>query len=203
MPTHVLVVESSPCGAMSATRQLTQDIIETLKKKDPNLTVTVRDLFKNPPPHVTDALIGAVYTPEINHTADHKKILELSDTYLKELFAADILVLGAPMWNFNIPSSLKAWIDHIVRVGKTFAYLPEGGYKGLLSGKKIIIASASGGVYSNGPMKAYNFNEPYLRTVFGFIGISDVQSFSAEGSTNPETQKKAVAAAKEKIRTAL
>jgi len=106
--------------------------------------------------------------------------LALSDVLVDELFAADVIVVAAPMHNFGIPSSLKAWVDHIVRPGRTFTY-SEGRPQGLVIGKKAVLVLASGGVYSEGPMQAADFQEPYLRAVLGFIGLTDVEVIRVEG----------------------
>ncbi|HEY8958316.1 FMN-dependent NADH-azoreductase, partial [Chitinophaga sp.] len=103
----------------------------------------------------------------------------------------DIVVIAVPVYNFNIPSALKAWIDHVVRAGRTFSYGADGP-KGLLKDKKIYLAIASGGVYSDGPLKAIDYTEPYLKTVFGFIGLHDVTTFRVEGVSSPELKETAL-----------
>ena len=107
----------------------------------------------------------------------------MSDALIDELFAADTIALAVPMHNFSPPSTLKAWIDHITRAGRTFSY-SSNGPDGLLKGKRAILVLASGGVYSNGPAKPFDFTEPYLRTVLGFIGITDVEVVRVEGVAN-------------------
>ena len=104
----------------------------------------------------------------------------MSDALIGELVTADVIVLAVPMHNFGIPSTLKAWIDHVVRAGRTFIY-SEGGPEGLLKGKRLILVLASGGVYSNGPAKQLDFQEPYLRAVLGFIGLTDIEVVRVEG----------------------
>ena len=110
---------------------------------------------------------------------------------LEDFLAADIVVIGAPMYNFSIHSVLKAWIDHVVRSGVTFR-VSEAGVEGLIKGKKVYVAISSGGVYSDGPMKAYDFIEPYLRSVLGFIGLTDLTFFRAEGLNVPGVKETAM-----------
>lgn len=107
------------------------------------------------------------------------------------MFEADIIVIGVPIYNFNIPSALKAWLDHLVRAGKTFSY-QTGRPEGLVKDKKVYLAIASGGVYSDGPMKSYDFAEPYLRAVLGFIGITDITTFRVEGTNVPDLKETAL-----------
>ncbi len=124
--------------------------------------------------------------------------MALSDALIDELRAADILVLAAPMHNFGIPSTLKAWIDHVVRAGRTFSYTSKGPV-GLLTGKRAILVLATGGVYSDGPAKAFDFQEPYLRTILGFMGITDVDVVRVEGvATSAVGPEKALAEATER-----
>ena len=127
--------------------------------------------------------VAAVYTPEANRTPDQNALLKTSDELIAELQAADEYVFGVSMHNFSIPSSLKLWIDQVARVGKTFSY--EGGVPaGLLLGKKATFLVATGGVYEQGtPMAALNFIEPYLQSLFGFIGVKDVTFISASGTS--------------------
>ena len=120
-------------------------------------------------------------------TAEDKARLQISDTLISELEAADTIVLTAPMYNFSIPSTLKAWIDHVARRGRTFSY-SAAGPQGLLSGKKVFVLTARGGIYSQGPSQAFDFQVPYLRGVFGFIGLTDVTFIHFEGTKiSPES----------------
>jgi FMN-dependent NADH-azoreductase len=136
-----------------------------------------------------------MYTPAEKRSSDQTQLLALSEALIEELFAADTIVIASPMHNFGVPSTLKAWIDHISRAGRTFSY-GANGPQGLLKGKRAILVLASGGVYSNGQMKALDFTEPYLRAVLGFLGITEVDVVRVEGvamsSIGPE---KALAAA--------
>ena len=139
-----------------------------------------RDLSQNPPPHVGSAFIGGMYAAPEKRSQDQAKAIALSDTLIDEVFAADTIVIAVPMHNFGVPSTLKAWIDHVARAGRTFSY-GANGPQGLLTGKHAILVLASGGVYSGGRMKTFDFTEPYLRAVLSFLGITDVDVVRVEG----------------------
>jgi len=182
MPLTLLDINSSPLGEASISRHLTHEFVEGWKLANPDGKVVQRDLTSTVLPPVSAAWIGAAYTPEASRTPEQNETLALSDTLIAELFAADEYVLGVPMHNFSIPSVLKLWIDEICRVNKTFSYA-TGTPVGLLTGKKATILIASGGIYDKGTvMASYNFVEPYLRTVFGFLGVTDVTVLSAGGA---------------------
>lgn len=180
----ILVVESSPMGEQSVSRRLTKDILDELLKKHPDSEVTLRDLAKDPLPHVTLESLSASATPAEKRGARQVEAARASDQVVDELLAADIVVIGVPMWNFSLPSGFKAWIDHVARAGRTFAYT-AGGVKGLAGGRKVFVATASGGVYSEGPGQAMDFVAPYLRAFLGFLGIEDVSFVRAEGISIP------------------
>jgi FMN-dependent NADH-azoreductase len=195
MSKNILVVHSSPRGGQSVSRKLTAGVVAKLQAKYEGSTVVERDLAAAPLPHLSEEILGAFFTPADQHTPALKTAIAPSDAAIDELMAADVVVIGAPMWNFNIPSVLKAWIDHVARAGKTFKYSEEGP-EGLLKGKKAIITLARGGVYSDGAMKAMDFQESYLRGVLGFLGITDVDTVVAEGiAYGEEAVQKAFAAA--------
>jgi FMN-dependent NADH-azoreductase len=179
MPT-LLHVDSSPLES-SISRELTREFVKTWEAAHPDGKVIGRDLAKFAPKPVDAAWIGAAYTPEGGRTLEQKETLALSDELIGELQAADEYVFGVAMHNFSVPSTLKLWIDQVVRSGKTFAY-GEGGAQGLLKGKKATVLVASGGVYQQGtPAEAFNHIEPYLRTILGFIGVTDVKFVTAGG----------------------
>jgi len=183
---NILVIESSPRGSNSISRKLTAEIIDRLLIKYPNSKITMRDLTKNPFPHLTNDHINAFYTSDDTQSEEQKKLLQLSNEATDEFLKTDILVIGSPMWNWSIPSVLKAWIDHITRVEKTFIYSKEG-IKGLVNDKQVYIAVSRAGFYSHDPINNYDFQEPYLKAVLGFLGIKSVEFFHAEGlksSTN-------------------
>jgi FMN-dependent NADH-azoreductase len=132
-------------------------------------------------PHLDGETYVAMGTPSGDHDSRQQAAVALSDTLIAELEAADTIVLAVPMYNFSIPSTLKAWIDHVARRGRTFKYT-EKGPEGLLKGKKVVVLTARGGVYSNGaPAAVYDFQEPYIRTVLGFLGLTDVTFVHFEG----------------------
>ncbi len=181
MPT-LLHIDSSPLYGRSVSRQLTGAFVKQWKASHPNGTVVNRDLTATVIPPVTAEWVGAVYTPEEARTPQQKELLSLSDSLLAELDQADEYVFGVPMHNFGVPSALKLWIDQIARVGKTFSYA-DGTPKGLIIGKKATFIIATGGIYdAQTQMASFNFVEPYLRSVFGFLGVTDV-TFLTTGGT--------------------
>jgi FMN-dependent NADH-azoreductase len=169
-------------GDHSISRHLSAEFATKWKLANPDGAVIARDTTTSNIPAVTGAWVGAAYTPEDALSADQREVLKLSDTLIAELFAADDYIIGVPMHNFSIPSTLKLWIDQVARVNKTFSYA-TGTPVGLLKGKKATVVVASGGIYDAGTvMASYNFVEPYLRTVLGFIGVTDVTFISAGGA---------------------
>jgi FMN-dependent NADH-azoreductase len=185
MPT-LLHLDSSPLDS-SISRELTKEFVKTWKSNHPDGRVIHRDLTTTALKPVDAAWIYAAYTPEADRTAEQKATLALSDELIEELRAADEYVIGAGMHNFTIPATLKLWIDQVVRRGDTFTY-DETGAQGLLHGKKAMVLAASGGVYAAGtPASAYNFVDPYLKTVLGFIGVTDVRILTAGGATQVMT----------------
>jgi FMN-dependent NADH-azoreductase len=181
MPT-LLKIDSSPMGDYSVSRQLTRDFVESWTAANPAGVVIERDLATSNLTPVTGALVQAAYTPEPDVTPQQKQLLAVSNDLLAELFAADELVVGVSMHNFGIPSTLKLWIDLIVRKGKTFEY-SETGAEGLVKGKKVTFLIATGGHYGAGtPAAGYNYWEPYLKHIFGFMGMTDVSVITAGGT---------------------
>jgi FMN-dependent NADH-azoreductase len=185
----LLHIDSSALGTHSVTRELGRTVVETYVRSHPGTEVAYRDLAANPLPHwapVADASDPAARS---------------GGEAMDEFLAADVIVIGAPMYNFGIPSTLKAWIDRIVVAGKTFSY-GANGPQGLVSGKRVIILSARGGVYSEGAASVMDFQEDYLQKVFGFIGITDVEVVRAEGvGHSPENKARVVGEALTTIRT--
>lgn len=177
----LLHLDSSPLDS-SVSRELGREFVKTWKARHPEGQVIYRDLALQAPQPVNAAWIGAAYTPEEARSEEQKAALALSDELVRELEQADEYVIGVAMHNFSIPSVLKLWVDQIARVGKTFAY-DEYGPKGLLSNKKATLLVATGGVYEPGtPLGALNFAEPYLRAVFGFLGVKEVTTVNAAGT---------------------
>jgi FMN-dependent NADH-azoreductase len=182
MPT-LLHLDSSPLGEASISRHLTKEFTQTWKDANPDGKIITRDLTAATIPPVSGALVGAMYTPADALTPAQNEQLALSDALIGELQSADEYVFGVPMHNFGIPSVLKLWIDQIARVNKTFSYA-TGSPVGLLTGKKATILIASGGIYDIGTvMASYNFVEPYLRAVLGFLGVTDVTVIAAGGAS--------------------
>lgn len=194
----ILNIVSSVKGENSFSVKLSNTLIEKLLSVYPGSSVITRDLGKNPFPHLEESNFTAYYTPEVSRTEEHKDALINSDQAIKELMEADIIVIGVPLYNFGIPSTLKSWIDHIARAGVTFSYA-DGMPKGLVVDKKVYLAISSGGVYSEGPMKSYDFTEPYLRTALGFIGMKDITVFRIEGTSVPGVKETALPKAVESV----
>jgi FMN-dependent NADH-azoreductase len=182
MPT-LLHIDASPRGPYSISRQLSAAFVDAWKAKHPDGKVIERDLVKTDLTFVDLNWIAGAYSDPAAHTPEQQQALALSDELTGELFEADEIVLGTPMYNFAIPAAVKAWIDHIVRVNVTFK-VDETGYHGLALGKKATLLVASGGAYTPGsPAEGYNQETPYLKAIFGFIGITDVNVVLAGGTT--------------------
>src|SRR5580700_9205810 len=178
----LLHIDSSPLYGRSVSRELTAAFVNEWKASHPDGMVIDRDLNATATPPVNAEWVGAVYTPEQARTPEQKKLLSLSDSLLAELEQADEYVIGVPMHNFGVPSVLKLWIDQIARVGRTFSYA-GGTPKGLLTGKRATFIIATGGIYgAQTQMASFNFVEPYLRSVFGFLGVTDA-TFLTTGGT--------------------
>ncbi len=192
---NILLILGSPRGR-AYSQQIGRRIVDDLKSRYPSAKVVVRNLTKEPLPEVSDAFVTGRLLAQDNRTAAEAHALALSDLLVGELMAADVLVLATPTHNFGISTSVKAWIDQIVRPGVTFSYSDKGPM-GLVPGKKLILVLARGGVYSEGPMKPYDFQEPYLRAVLGFIGMTDVEVIRIEGvAMGDDAVRNAVTAAK-------
>ncbi len=187
----ILSIISSPRGAASNSIKLANAIVDKLREADPAAAVQVKDLTKSPFPHLEETHLNAFFTPVEKHTEADKEAIRHSNEAIHEIMHADVIVIGAPMYNFGIPSVLKAWFDHIGRAGITFKYTAEGPV-GLVTGKKAYIAVATGGVYSSGDAAAADFVTPYIKTFLGFIGITDVTVVRAEGFAIPELQATAL-----------
>ncbi len=169
---HLLHIDASPRADRSHSRKLSREFVEAWVAAHPGDTVTYRDLGHNPVPLVSEAWIAAVYTPPEAQTAETRELLRVSDEMIEELMVADVYVFGVPMYNFGVPAGFKAYIDQVVRAGRTFL-VP--GYEGLLKNKKMFLAMAAGQDYAVGmPMADYNYVLPYLRAVFGFLGVTDM-----------------------------
>ena len=177
---NVLHIDSGILGDHSVSRRLTAAVAAQIKAEQPGAAVTYRDLVANPLPHLSGAHLMAANAKPEDVDVQIAAEVEESKVVLDEFLAADTIVLGVPMYNFSLPSQLKAWIDRIAVAGKTFRYTAEGP-EGLAKGKKVIIVSTRGGHYSAGPAAVMDHQESYLRSVLGFLGITDIEIVRAEG----------------------
>jgi len=195
----ILHLDSSVTGAQSVSRPLSKATTEQLVKSNPGAEVTYRDLVGEPLSHYT-AVLRVHGAEALTATPEQKAELVLGEAILAEFLASDVVVVGAPMYNFNIPSQLKAWVDLVCVAGKTFSYGAEGP-KGLCGGKKVVIVSTRGGMYGEGaPFAANDFQEKYLKAVFSFIGITDITVVRAEGvAYGPDAAKAAIEVAHAEI----
>jgi FMN-dependent NADH-azoreductase len=193
---NVLHVDSSILGDNSVSRKISAAVVAALRAAHPDLSVTYRDLAAEPPPHLTGAMFAARFNPPATRTAEEAREAAAADAILEEFLAADVVVLGAPMYNFGIASQLKSWIDHLAVAGRTFRYT-EAGVEGLAGGKRLIIASSRGGFYGpESATAALQHQESYLRGLFAFIGVTVVEVVSAEGvNIGPDQRAEALAAA--------
>lgn len=180
----LLKIDVSPRGDHSVSRKLGKQFVEHFQQAHPGATIVTRDLATTQIPFVDLPWIGAAYTPEESRSPEHKAALKLGDEFIAEIKAADHILLTTPMYNFAVPAALKAWIDHVVRVGVTFKTTPEGAYVGLIEGgKKVTVIIASAGAYHPGsPAESYNAEKPYLKQVLGFIGLTEVSFIDAGGT---------------------
>lgn len=197
--TTILHIDSSILGAYSVSRALTADIVTRQQALHPGAQVVRRDLVVDTAMHLSDAHLAVFQGGEVGNAALGQD-LATGSAYIDELFAADIIVIGAPMYNFSIPSQLKGWIDRVSVAGRTFKY-GANGPEGLVKGKKVLVASARGGVYSgSSPMAGLDHQETYLLGVLAFIGLTDVTIIRAEGlALGDESKTAAVAKAKSQI----
>jgi len=178
----LLHIDCSPLGDASISRNLSNEFVKCWTEVNPGGTVIRRDLNAGHVPVIDGAWVAAVFTPEEVHTPAQREVVSTSDRLIEELNVADEYVFGLPMHNFGVPAVLKLWLDQIVRVGKTFAVV-NGAPEGLLKNKQAQFLIAAGGTYDPGtPMGPFNFVEPYLRTVFGFLGVTDTKFLTAGGT---------------------
>ena len=197
---NLLHVDSSITGEQSVTRKLSASIVAKLTGESPGLTVVRRDLAAEPLPVLDSAnLAGIRVTPEAQ-PPEHKEEERTEQVVMREFLAADIVVVGAPMYNFSVPAQLKTWVDYLAVAGKTFQYTAQGPV-GLIHGKRVVIASSRGGLYGpGGPFEAFEHQTSYMRAIFGFFGITDITVIQAEGlAMGPDKAQAAVAGAMEEI----
>lgn len=176
----ILLVTSSPrCAASHSTRVAT-DLALKLRDADPRQRIIIRDLVSQPLPHIDPDYASGIYTPAEARSQRQAEVVAVSDVVLDELIEADTVILATGFINFSISSTLKSWIDHVARAGRSFSY-GEGGPKGLVTGKKVFIVLASGGIYSEGAAVQMDHAVPYLRSVLAFLGMTDVEVIRVEG----------------------
>jgi FMN-dependent NADH-azoreductase len=194
----ILHIISSPRGETSFSIKLGNAVVEKLQAKYPGSTVKERNLTSTPFPHLEEVHLNSFYTPAENRTPEQVEAVKHSDIAIAEIKDADIIVIGVPLYNFSLHSTLKAWIDHIARAGQTFSYSANGP-EGLVKDKKVYLAIASGGVYSEGPTAGYDFASPYLKAFLGFLGMTDITVLRVEGLAVPDLKDTALEKAVESI----
>jgi FMN-dependent NADH-azoreductase len=193
----ILVIDSAVSGEASVSKALVREAVAALTERAP-ARVVHRDLGRAPVPHLTEETLAGVRGEPA--TAAEHATRAFSDALIAELRAADTVVIGAPMYNFSVATALRAWFDHVLRAGETFRYT-EAGPEGLLRGKRVIVVESRGGLYSEGPAQAIDFQEPYLRHLLGFMGLTDVAFVRAEKTGyGPEARAAAIAAATASLR---
>lgn len=198
--TQALVLRSSAMGAASVSNRLIDGFIANLLSTDPAVTVRQRDLDAEPAPHITAQTLAGIGRPA-PETKAAIPTRALSDTLLDELVAADLLVIGAPMYNFGLPTPLKSWFDYVLRAGTTFRYTAEGP-EGLLKGKRAVVVATRGGFYSEGPAAAFDHSLPHLKVLLGFMGITEVETVVAEGlATGEDAANRAITTATAALRS--
>lgn len=203
--TRLLHLDSSPRGERSYSRNLSGLFVNAFKAAHPNVEVVYRDLGHHPVPHVDEAWVAGAFLPPEAQSSEMKDRMKTSDELVDELIAADYVVLGVPMYNFNVPSTLKAYIDQVIRLGRTFA-MDKGNYLGLLPpGKKLLAITSRGGMYRPGmPTVPYDLQEPFLKLAFGFMGIADITFVHADGlNFGDEQREKSLAEAEATLQEAV
>jgi FMN-dependent NADH-azoreductase len=197
---NLLHVDSGILGGISVTRQLSAALVARQRRLHPKVKITYRDLAQNPIPHLTGPYLAALTGTPAMHGPELAHDLAIGTAVLEEFLAADLVVIGAPMYNFTIPTQLKAWFDRLAVAGKTFRYT-ESGAVGLLGGKRVLIASSRGGFYGvDSPLHAVDHQETYLKAILGFFGITQVQFVRAEGvAISPQFRETALRTALDQI----
>jgi FMN-dependent NADH-azoreductase len=195
--TKVLKINSSLYSQDGQSSQLATQFVDALRERDPALQLVERDLARDPVPHLDAARFQAFLTKAEDRSDEQRAVTDYSDALIRELREADVIVLGLPMYNFGIPSQLKAWFDHVARAGVTFRYTDKGAV-GLLTGKKAYVVATRGGVYAGTPN---DFQAPFVLQFLGFVGITDVEVVYAEGlALGEESANKSIAAAQARVR---
>ncbi|MDV2994493.1 MAG: FMN-dependent NADH-azoreductase 1 [Chroococcidiopsis sp. SAG 2025] len=202
---HLLHIDASPRGERSHSRRMTREFVEQWQRVHPNDTVTYRDLGRNPVPFVDESWIAAAFTPPERRSPELWEAIRLSDRLADKFLAADVYVIGVPMYNFSVPATFKAYIDQIVRVGRTVTFEPGDSvnvFQPLVLGKKMFAIEARGdsGFQPGGRYEKMNHHDPYLVTVFGFMGITDISFIHVENDEyGGQKLAESIAAARAKI----
>lgn len=193
----ILQIKSSVFSGNGQSSRLADQFVAELRAQNPGAEVVERDLAAEPVPHLDGARVGAFFAKPDERSAEQKAVIAYSDQLIQELRSADVLVLGLPMYNFGVPSQLKAWFDHIARAGETFKYTEKGAV-GLLNGKKAYVFASRGGLYAGTPN---DWQTQFVRHFLGFIGITDVAFVYAEGlALGEESRNNSIAAAQAGVR---
>lgn len=195
---RILHLISSPRGVDSFSIKLANAVIDKLFLKFPDGILEEVNLLESKVPHLDNKHLKSFFVPADSATSEEQDFARYSDEAIRQLMVADIIVIGAPLYNFGISSSLKAWIDQIARAGITFRY-DENGAQGLVTGKKVYVAMSSGAIYSEGFYQSYDFVSPYLKTMLGFLGMTDLTIFRVEGVNIPDLKEHALEKAIESI----
>lgn len=182
----LLRIDASSRIQDSHSRELADYFVEHWLKSNPESEIVVRDLIQEPVPHISECTIAGFYMPKSDHDETLRQSTCLSDELIREVMTADTLLIDTPMYNFSVPSVLKAWIDQVVRIGETFSFSPDRGFEGLVTGKQAFVITASGAVFSVDAMQPLDYLTPYLRTLLGFLGITEVEFIALEGTTTDE-----------------
>ena len=193
---NILQINSSSRAGQSHSSKLATEIVERLRTQRADATLTLRDLGRQPHPELGEAALQALFTPAADRSAEQTARVALDDAAIADIQAADVVVLGVPMYNFGVPAQLKNWIDAIARSGVSFRYTANGP-EGLLTGKKVYVALARGGLYRNTPADT---QVPYLKNVLAFLGMTDVEFIYAEGlAMGADAEQAALASARQQI----
>jgi FMN-dependent NADH-azoreductase len=199
--TKLLFVKSSLAGTESRSIKVANELIAALRAQNGQMKVAERDVSGAAIPHLSSDFLAALATPPVHRTARQHMLAKAADGLLEEVEAADVIVIAAPMYNFSIPSTLHVWLDHITRAGRTFRYTAEGKPEGLLKNKQVYVVTARGGIYTgDSPAKVMDFQEPYLRAMLAFNGLTEVRFIHVEGQTiNPAVAEQGLQRARAEI----
>ncbi len=200
---HILLITSSPRGSDSLSKRFASDLAQQLSEQHPGATLTVRDLYAQPLPHIDEAYVAGRTMPAEARSPAQAQAVGLAEALVAELQAADIIVIGSAMINFGPPSQLKAWFDYVTWPGVTFSYDGKA-VQGLIKGKKVYLITASGGVFAEGPYAPYDYQSGYVKHLLGFIGLTDVEHLRVEGVAHgPDAAQAAIVNAEAAVQTLL